>query len=92
MSRCEHEIINKIDSENVVDLLVILQPASCAENQASAEAQKAIAKEIFKKCNKLLGVDEENQSNSDDIDSQQADAQSSNDDEQVDENEELPQK
>ena len=33
MSRCEHEIINKINSENVVDLLVILQPASCPQNQ-----------------------------------------------------------
>lgn len=28
MSRCEHEIINKINSMNVVDLLVLLQEAS----------------------------------------------------------------
>lgn len=27
LSRCEHEIINKIDSLNVVDLLVMLHPA-----------------------------------------------------------------
>lgn len=28
MNRCEHEIINKINSLNVVDLLVLLHPAS----------------------------------------------------------------
>ena len=38
MSRCEHEIINKINSLNVVDLLVLLQPASLEENIANAKA------------------------------------------------------
>ena len=38
MSRCEHEIINKINSMNVVDLLVLLQPASLEENIANAKA------------------------------------------------------
>ena len=37
MSRCEHEIINKINSLNVVDLLVLLQPASLEENNANAK-------------------------------------------------------
>ena len=32
MNRCEHEIINKINSINVVDLLVLLHPASLPEN------------------------------------------------------------
>ncbi len=35
MSRCEHEVINKINSLNVVDILVLLHPASLPENQAS---------------------------------------------------------
>lgn len=30
MTRCEHEIMNKINSMNVVDLLVLLHPASLA--------------------------------------------------------------
>ena len=38
MSRCEHEIINKISSLNVVDLLVLLQPASLEENIANVKA------------------------------------------------------
>ena len=38
MSRCEHEIINKINSMNVVDLLVLLQPASLEENIANVKA------------------------------------------------------
>ena len=38
MSRCEHEIINKINSLNVVDLLVLLQPASLEENIANVKA------------------------------------------------------
>ena len=54
MSRCEHEIINKIDSVNVVDLLVLLQPASLPENQATARAQKAIAQQIILKSQQLL--------------------------------------
>ena len=56
--------------------------------------QKAIAKEIFKKCNRLLGVDDERNSRSIGsssegtiVDSQQADAQSSDNGNQVDEDE-----
>lgn len=71
MSRCEHEIINKINSENVVDLLVVLQPASLPQNQSCAEVQKAIAKQIFRKCNSLLGVEN---AVSDSVNSQYADA------------------
>ena len=38
MSRCEHEVINKINSENVVDLLVLLHPATNNEGSQSIHA------------------------------------------------------
>lgn len=47
MSRCEHEIINKINSMNVVDVLVLLHPACLDENQ-SLTRQKAVAHQTIK--------------------------------------------
>ena len=54
MTRCEHEVINKINSMNVVDLLVLLYPASLDQNMCNVESQRAIARDIINRSKKLV--------------------------------------
>ena len=50
MSRCEHEIINRINSINVTDILLLFHPAY----KARAEEQKAVARRLIRKCQCLV--------------------------------------
>ena len=58
MSRCEHEVINRINSTNVVDLLVLLHPASLSEHMSTEAGQRTVAKSIVRKAKALVGGEE----------------------------------
>ena len=50
MSRCEHEIINRINSINVTDILLLFHPV----HKAPAEEQKAVARQVVRKSQRLV--------------------------------------
>ena len=50
MSRCEHEIINRINSINVTDILLLFHPV----HKAPAAEQKAVARQVIRKSQRLV--------------------------------------
>ena len=45
MSRCEHEIINRINSINVTDILLLFHPV----HKAPVAEQRAVARQVIRK-------------------------------------------